>query len=222
MITVSGQLRHGVRPGLDLCEDRVVRVGLDRDPVPAERHVVQLAVRVVAPDRCGERVVRRVMCRCARVGRCHAGCRQKGGCGDNVVRAKRLFISFCQFQIRISDFPYLFRIKTVHDALAFHEETRDLFCKGILKSGGYLACGIVLGLYTGLSRLIHQLTFFPCEKIHKNVLHDPDCTHMVLGFDPGFHKHGIQREIQGIITSGNFFSRVMQRNAWLPSRQRIS
>jgi len=61
MVFPSCELRLGVCPGLDLCEDRVVRIGLDRDPVAAERDIVQLAVLVVAPDRHGERVVLCVM-----------------------------------------------------------------------------------------------------------------------------------------------------------------
>jgi len=67
-----------IRPGLDLCEDRVVRVGLDRDPVAAERDIVQFAVRVVAPDRYGERVVLYVMDRCARVGCGYVCCCKQG------------------------------------------------------------------------------------------------------------------------------------------------
>ena len=61
MVFPSCELRLGVCPGLDLCEDRIVRVGLDPDPVAAERDIVQLAVRVVAPERYGERVVLGIM-----------------------------------------------------------------------------------------------------------------------------------------------------------------
>ena len=49
-----GECCDSVRPGLDLGPDRVVRVGLERDPVTAEREVIQLAVWVVAPEGCTE------------------------------------------------------------------------------------------------------------------------------------------------------------------------
>ena len=69
--SVSREGRDRVRPGLDLCEDSVVsnsegmrfekpsgfefRVRLHRDPAAADRHVIQLAVRVVALQRGRER-----------------------------------------------------------------------------------------------------------------------------------------------------------------------
>ena len=42
--------RDTVCPCLDLGPDRVVRVGLERDPVAGERDVIQLAIRVVTPE----------------------------------------------------------------------------------------------------------------------------------------------------------------------------
>ncbi len=74
----SGQCRNVVRPCLDLSEDRIVRVGLERDPVAAEHEIVQLAVCIMAPERCGERVVLCVMDRCACM-----GCSNGGGCGES-------------------------------------------------------------------------------------------------------------------------------------------
>jgi len=47
-------LREGgdrIHPGLYFREDRVVRVGRDADPVTGEIHVVNIAVRIVAPER---------------------------------------------------------------------------------------------------------------------------------------------------------------------------
>ena len=64
-----------VRPGLDLGPDRFVRVGLERNPVTGEREVVQLAVRVMAPEGRAEGLVLGVphcgpaVCRC-KVGAC--------------------------------------------------------------------------------------------------------------------------------------------------------
>jgi len=47
------------------------RVGLERDPVPAERDVVQLVVLVVALQGRGERIALLCMDRCAYMGRAH-------------------------------------------------------------------------------------------------------------------------------------------------------
>ena len=53
-LSISITLREGgdgVCPGLYFREDRVVHAGRDTEPVAGEIHVVNLAVRVVAPER---------------------------------------------------------------------------------------------------------------------------------------------------------------------------
>ncbi len=52
MTTTLREGCDGVCQGVDLCEDCVVRVGRDADLVAGEIHVVNLAVRVVAPECC--------------------------------------------------------------------------------------------------------------------------------------------------------------------------
>ena len=47
---VLGENCHGVRPGLNIRPDCVIRVRGDGDPVAAEVHHVELAVRVMAPQ----------------------------------------------------------------------------------------------------------------------------------------------------------------------------
>jgi len=61
MTTTSRESCDRVCPGLDFSEDCVVRVGRDAQPVAGEIHVVNLAVRVVAPECRGVPVKFRVM-----------------------------------------------------------------------------------------------------------------------------------------------------------------
>ena len=63
-LSIAITLREGcdaIRLGLDLCEDCVIRVGRDAEPVAGEVHVVNLAVCVVAPECRGKRVLVRVV-----------------------------------------------------------------------------------------------------------------------------------------------------------------
>ena len=62
---ISSEMRQEKPSGFEF------RVGLQRDPVPAERDVVQLAACIMAPDRCGVRVALLRVHRHARVGRIH-------------------------------------------------------------------------------------------------------------------------------------------------------
>ena len=55
--TVLGESCHSVRPGLNIRPDCVIRVRGDGDPVAAEVHHVELAVRVVAPQGCAEGIL---------------------------------------------------------------------------------------------------------------------------------------------------------------------
>jgi hypothetical protein len=80
----------GVCPGVDLCEDRVIRVEHDADLVAGEIHVVNLAVGVVAPECRGERVLVRIVDSCSGVcGRKRGACHDDGNScietGDGVV-----------------------------------------------------------------------------------------------------------------------------------------
>ena len=69
----SGQCRHRVGPGLELCPDAVVRVRGEAHALPAEGDHVDLPVRVVALQGRGEGVPCRVVDRSAVVGRVQAG-----------------------------------------------------------------------------------------------------------------------------------------------------
>ena len=53
----SGQFRHGIGPGLDFGADGFILVGQEGYLVPGKHHIVDLAVRIVALDGHGIRVV---------------------------------------------------------------------------------------------------------------------------------------------------------------------
>ena len=78
----SGECRDAVSPRLDLCENRVVRVGRDIDVVAGNGHRVDLAVRVMAPDSCRIRIqVRVVDARAAMLGCKRGACHDDGDTG---------------------------------------------------------------------------------------------------------------------------------------------
>ena len=64
-----GESCHSVRPGLHIRADCIILVGGDGDPVAAEVHHVELAVRVVAPEGCAEGIAPDIMDHSAAVGR---------------------------------------------------------------------------------------------------------------------------------------------------------
>ena len=64
-----GESCHSVRPGLDIRPDCIILVRGDGDPVAAEVHHVELAVRIVAPEGCAECIAPNIMDHGAAVGR---------------------------------------------------------------------------------------------------------------------------------------------------------
>ena len=66
---VLGESCHGVRPGLDIRPDCVIRVRSDGDPVAAEVHHVDLAVGVMALQGRGEAILPEVVDHGSAVGR---------------------------------------------------------------------------------------------------------------------------------------------------------
>jgi len=63
-----GECRYGVCPGLNLCPDSFIRIGCEGHPVPAEGHIEQFAIRVMALDSCTVRLIVRVPDSCATIG----------------------------------------------------------------------------------------------------------------------------------------------------------
>jgi len=97
-----------VSPGLNLGPDCIVRVGRDGDPVAAEVHVVDLTIRVVAPECRGIELALVVACRLAAVGSSYAGvCEDRSDAGvepgEGVVPVGQGPDDFCAAGILVHD-----------------------------------------------------------------------------------------------------------------------
>lgn len=96
----SSEFRYGVGPGLDSGMDGFIRLRGDGDPAPAKRHLVQFAVRVVAPEGCTEGFLLDIPGRSATVGRCESCTCKKHCCtgiepGDGVELIRQVANDLC-------------------------------------------------------------------------------------------------------------------------------